>query len=262
MIAWVNAKNDTMDCIMGFNLSYTLYNDGWLIENVSYYQSNDWKFIPLKGISQEEADTKIKEYTKNITSSKCIEHKEDLENGNSFYTYELEEKYPYVNKKSTIKLNYNFDVKYNNGLYVETWEETFDKVDSKEDWNINGTWKYSYTSKDVPFTPNFKLNATIKVNDYDGSKVNCSYDLKINHWDKYHFKKEDTFDVKSVTLEHDFANVLKSAKGFKIDTNKNVDGSNVYAGGTLVGAHFCFDENKGVIFVNPWDKKYYDMTKN
>lgn len=264
MIAWINTKRDTMESKMCFNLTYTLYNDGWLIETITHYQDGDWKFVPLKGVSQENADTKIKEYSKNITSSKCIEHEEDLESGTSYFTYELKEKYPYATKSKTVKVNYEFNVTYDDGLYTETWKDTVDTVDSKEDWNINGTWKSSFT-KEITYSPSFKINSTIIINNYDGITVDCSYDVKINYWEDYHFKGNGTFTVEEIPLEIRNFQTVKSAKGFYIDTKKNADGSNAHLDTSLRIISFSIDENKGVIFGNPWgigQENFVAMTKN
>lgn len=258
MIAWVNAMRDTMESKMCFSLTYTFYNDGWLIETITHYQDEDWKFVPIKGISQENADKKIKEYSKNVTSSKCIEHEEDLENGTSYFTYELKEKYPYATKSKTVKINYEFKVTYDEGLYTEIWKDTVDTVDSKEDWNINGIWKYNFDEKGI------MLNAIIKVNSFDGTKVDCSYDINYKIYNLYHFKKTDTFEVEEIPFKNEYmtGGVLESAQGFYVDYKINADGEKTYANDIdFYNMAFCFDENRGVIFKNPYNKRNYDMTK-
>lgn len=260
MIAWVTAKRDTMKGKMCFKLAYTLYNDGWLIGSISHYQDRDWKFIPLKGISQEKADTEIGKRFKNMISSKCIEHKEDLENGTSYFTYELKEKYPYVTKNKIVKLNYEFDVKYDNGLYAEIWEDHADTLENKEDWKINGTWKSSFLKENTYVYGFCKIDSTISINNYDGSTVDCSYDIKITHGEKYHFKDNGTFTVEKIPLKYYINNVVESANGFIV---KNKDGTAVLTDTFSFPRQptFCFDENKGVTFVNPYTKEVTSMTK-
>ncbi len=263
MIAWVNAKRDTMESKMCFSLTYKLYNDGWLIETITHYQDENWEFIPLKGISQESADTRIKEYSKNISSSKCIEHEEDLENSTSYFTYELEEEYPYATKSKTVKINYEFNVTYDAGLYTETWKDTVDTVDSKEDWNIDGTWEYNYLADHYGAG---KINCIINIDNFNGYKVNGSYNIDINFTnDDINIKNNGVYETKEVFIKREYNTTLGAwidvkHNGFVIE---NEDGTAILTNNYLFPKQpaFCFDENEGIMFVNPYNGELCSMTK-
>lgn len=56
-----DVSNDAVKGQLSYVLNYNLYDEGWILDNVSRYFEGEWNFTPLKGPEQGAADTAIKE---------------------------------------------------------------------------------------------------------------------------------------------------------------------------------------------------------
>lgn len=57
----VHASNDDYSVVRNYKMKYVLYNDGWLLENVEYYENPDCpdETVPLHGVSHEQVEEDV-----------------------------------------------------------------------------------------------------------------------------------------------------------------------------------------------------------
>lgn len=55
----VKAQNENIECRLSYELYYALYNEGWVLDSVTPYESQNWEITPLSGPTQEQADDDI-----------------------------------------------------------------------------------------------------------------------------------------------------------------------------------------------------------
>ena len=68
MVTWIQSKNDIMEYSMGFELNYTLYEEGWLLDSITPIEKDKWQYYATKTPSIEEVDEVIKERYPNAKS--------------------------------------------------------------------------------------------------------------------------------------------------------------------------------------------------
>lgn len=263
MVTWIQSKNDIMEYSMGFELNYTLYEEGWLLDSINPLDKEAWQYCATKTPSIEEVDEVIKERHPNAKSYEYNDSEYD-EINKITYNYSIIEEHPYVTYDISYNIRYVFTPDENwYALLESSTDGVSDSGSTKtENWNINGTWTYSNSDN---------LNATITINNYDGKNIDCSYDIKYDGVEKYHFQKSGTFEVQELWLEYTlqkynsgdsyFTDIYGS--GFVVDSSTNVDGSRTIYG--YMGDRpmkFSFDKEKGVIFSTPRGGEIYTMTKN
>lgn len=68
----VEAENDCLWLNRSYVMTYGLYNEGWILDNVTTYHEADWKFRPLQGVDDEIIQQYIDKY-QNENNSGSIE---------------------------------------------------------------------------------------------------------------------------------------------------------------------------------------------
>lgn len=137
----VSCSNDKAKGIMYFLMKYTLYNDGFLINDISEYNRSKWKFTPVKGLSNEEVESLLHDYNmRNIENSPSWFGDYDTWEieiiSNEFETIDYLEYYSdssvFVEYKQTKSFD-SCDV-----TQIKTGELCFNNTIS--DWDIGGEW--------------------------------------------------------------------------------------------------------------------------
>ncbi len=248
---------------MGFELNYTLYEEGWLLDSITPIEKDKWQYYATKTPSIEEVDEVIKERYPNAKSYQ-FNNIECDETNKATYNYSIVEEHPYVTYDISHNIRYVFTPDENwYALLESSTDGVSDSGSTKtENWNINGTWTYSNSDN---------LSATITINSYDGKNIDCSYDINYDSVEKYHFQKSGTFEVQELWLEYTLQKYKDGTSsfvdiygtGFVVDSSTNVDGSRTiygYMGDRAM--KFSFDKEKGVVFSTPRGGEIYTMTKN
>ena len=127
----VKASNDNITCSLSYIMQYTLYNEGWILDNVSAYNTEAWSILPLTAPSPEDAENYVKEYYSYL----FLEEKLDFENKSSSFLFSVEEQHKYLFQEKVISVNFGFDSE------SATWKKstiTTSNVTGK--WNIEGNW--------------------------------------------------------------------------------------------------------------------------
>lgn len=128
----VDAASDAIEGTLYFEMDYSLYNDGWLLDSVRDDSTDLWHFTPLSGVSDEM----IQQY---IPSEATIDDiKIDLEGCAHTVSYTLVEPHTYcdvIYKETLLFL-------FQSGHYQGAEWYLADTMDngSYEDWKITGEW--------------------------------------------------------------------------------------------------------------------------
>ena len=161
----------------GYKMNYSLYNDGWHLDNVEPYYADDvtWKVIPLVGPDEEMVNQSLIQtfseknfwdysiYEKsNILqpgtySSEIVDKKIDLENGDASYTFEIEKIYVYARFKQKVKITLEF----NEDIGIWEYYNNYELSPSEDEWEIEGIWESDYFW--VKFDQYDVVNDTIRV---------------------------------------------------------------------------------------------------
>lgn len=129
----VDVSNDAVKGQLSYVLSYNLYDEGWILDNVSRYSDGKWNFTALKGPEQGLADAVINEKYSDCIFKNRVDTIES--NLSQLYYYNTGRQYKYAKEIH----NYEVDFKFNteNGV----WENQSIEKNSEYDWNIAGTYK-------------------------------------------------------------------------------------------------------------------------
>lgn len=144
--AWVEvwAENEEKSADLSFIMQYTLYNDGWLLENVAENRESQWEFTPESGPSEDLINSVIPAEATNILP-------EDFQGGNDFSVeYSLETDYGY----RITRENYTHSFYFDTSLGIWNASDNWELIDREEDYSpLIGTWKVtkdsSYTDADT-----------------------------------------------------------------------------------------------------------------
>lgn len=263
----VNSKNEDIDYLCKLELNYTLYNEGWLLDNILPYQEEEWCISPFKDVSNEDIENAIKRrytgpYNVDIPSFKRIDeyHTIITKNGKIgnevTYIYEFTKEHPYLTSISTEEIKFEFFV----GDTDWTANEKDDHlvIDYVQNWNINGTWEYTNSND---------FSAKITINNYDGKTIDCTYDIDCHGKridERFYVQNTGVYEVKEIQLDNvDRMNYYTGKEEYS-----NNYGTGFYVifenGTSSVGdgsVYFTFDQEKGVIISAPYFVGDIPMTK-
>ncbi len=102
---WVEvwAENEEKSADLSFIMQYTLYNDGWLLENVAENRESQWEFTPESGPSEDLISSTIPAEATNI-------EQEDYQGGNTLHiSYSMDTDCDYYIKHEDCSQDFYFD---------------------------------------------------------------------------------------------------------------------------------------------------------
>lgn len=128
--AWVHVdvSGPRVEGDMYYLMTYELYNDGWLLENVIENDRNQWHFVPLEGPTEDV-------WSWMLGNAENINTTLDLEAGYSEITWETIDSYTWCEFYYTKSLGCYFNSL--SGLW-ESGEPQ--ELACREKWHIDGTW--------------------------------------------------------------------------------------------------------------------------
>lgn len=139
-IAWVkvNVESESSKGEMYFVMTYKLYNDGWMLEEVAEDETESWYFEPLCGVTDEEIMDCIPE------GAEILDNSVNLEEGVHSIEYTYVEPHRYCNVTYTNQLMFTFASGYvdSDEYGVGSWNfmDSY-TLEKKEDWDICGTYE-------------------------------------------------------------------------------------------------------------------------
>ena len=211
---WVSGGNDDVKFEQGFELIYYLYNDGWRLEDYGKFEGERVPYIhPLSGVQQEVADAYIANKYENAT---LIGQDFDSENNSCTFQYDIKEVANYMTKTTTIELAYFFSISKGWGWSENPIETELEQI---SDWNINGTWTYSYYSPSLFNAPDTEVTAEITVNSYDGTQWTGDYSIQYDQYEHFAQSESGTFQTKNNEFIFTVAEYITGncEVGFKFD---------------------------------------------
>ena len=217
---WVAGSSADVELERGYELTYRLYNDGWKLEDYSSYSAPDRtsRLSPRSGVDRSTADSYIKNKYGNGT---FVSQDIDLEKGRCTFLYDIKDEYPYMTHTNTVELSYTFNISND-----WKWPASPVKRDVSErtDWNIKGTWTYSYHDPAAFGAPATNVTAKITVDSYDGNQWSGSYSIQYDQYEHFDKSESGTFSTTKNEYVHTIAKYITgdAKAGFKFDKNAGV----------------------------------------
>lgn len=128
----VIADNDVVSCEMSYIAEYSLYDQGWVLDNFSENNRGSWI---IKPISAPE-NSLLEEHSQ----ASYIDSDILLEEGTAFYYYEKVQDEVYCSTTYLYKAQYEFDAKETKWEYIDS-----EIVEKESEWDVDGTWSYVST---------------------------------------------------------------------------------------------------------------------
>lgn len=172
-IVFVTLKvgNDAVEGKISYILNYNLYDEGWILDDVSIYPEGEWEFKPLKSVEQSIADNTIKERLGGVMDRAGLGEfifSDRIDNLNTCQLYYyVNESYTYLKSKKYYVENFEFNKE--SGL----WEVGKIKVASERDqydWDIEGTWYPDETSDDYS-NSKYLHGLTVKIDNVNNNNA-------------------------------------------------------------------------------------------
>lgn len=229
VIVSVISSNDEVEYIEKYMIKYIKGEDGWTLEQIGNYESNEWEKKPRKAPTTSELIENSKKYMHNHSSYEFDEFNEattsaiiDLEKGSARYFYEIKKYTPMQHIHGELAFEYHF----NND--TEEWEcISLSQANSyKEEIDMFHSWYWNENAIILNHEYRFK------VTNQDEKSIVA--DLYVNN--KYH-QMSGKFDVRVKNIYVELFDVEDKSYylcgTFDIETGE--------FGGTLYTA---YDENK------------------
>lgn len=140
---WAEVESEVATGRVGYVMQYVLYDEGWILEEVTSYEPQSWAFTPLTGVSQSRADADILEEEAAL-QWQFVSADTDLEQGICYYNYVAEETIyeNFCNMRHAASVEYVFDT------MVGEWELVRVNDHGFADWSyLAGTWQTSAAVK-------------------------------------------------------------------------------------------------------------------
>lgn len=198
---WVEiiSKNDVAEKTSYYILYYKYANEKWNYENYNDDYTNNWKVIPISGLSKKILDNEIKNQSENGAEVKLVDRKTDLKNKKETLSFDYKYSDDILTSNGTFDVIYVFNdtewvfggktnEKYDNKWsYVGTWEDVGTKSTHRlnlkeENGNITGVYKYTST---IGIGREYTFNYT------SGTFSNGNIEMK----GQYVFYKDETDDT-------------------------------------------------------------------
>lgn len=136
----VSAASDAVQGEMYYVMTYGLYNDGWLLDDIADDATEQWLFTPLKGVSEEEIHETLRYFPEDL---EILSNELDLASGTQTVTISYSEHHTYCDAVYKEQLIYYFGSTY--GVYGTSgagyWGESFVTLDTDMTWNVCGTYR-------------------------------------------------------------------------------------------------------------------------
>lgn len=151
--ATIEASNDSIQCSLSYELTYGLYDQGWILDNVARYdgEESSWSIVPLQAYPEELCNADILQmycYGRWSNETEVLDYgaESSLESFNADENYSMctfisscYSEYPYLKESRQIKTTYVFDPTMGDWYFANA-----DILDADMDWsNMYGTWNLS-----------------------------------------------------------------------------------------------------------------------
>lgn len=168
----IKGESDTYSVVRNYLMTYGLYNDGWVLDNVESYQDdqNVDKTIPLV---TNQAEIEV------LTDAGYEVVADEIYEENSMYfnkiSYNVLNEYQYMDEV----VQYNDYYYFNPDIYEwEYWDYDFEVLEEK--WNLNGTWHFETESPErFGYYLHDDAYFDYKIKSFDGKTVDLEYTQSI-----------------------------------------------------------------------------------
>lgn len=149
-LVWVRVDiaSDAIKGKLYYRMTYNLYNDGWLLEEIVDDNISSWSFTPLRGAPKELVDRSLP------GGAEIVSEEVDLKEGLHHITYRYVEERLYCDITHTRQCTLYFGADYSGFTSGRgEWGPGNDvELETLEDWRISGTWEGSYGTQTFVLT--------------------------------------------------------------------------------------------------------------
>lgn len=212
----ISLSSDMFEGKASYIMDYSLYNDGWHLENVESDDASAWSFTVLRGLTEEELLQQLP------TGATILDIQTDLDAGTQFVTYERTESHALCD----VTFTGTFDGHFNTYNEVDWFFYTHEVVDS-EQWHPelelqNSNWGPYRVCED----------GTVQYTTYDGQMAQRGTQNRIlleqytadifivefgwADWDKYY--------QKGYTIDWGGLNWYDMRYGYRLGTGRDMRG--------------------------------------
>lgn len=128
----VEGESDAIRSSTYYIMNYGLYNDGWILDDISVDSTDLWKYVPKQKPSEGTIRNAISE------NAIILDEVLDLEAELYAVKYELSEELLYCDVDYQYALNFRFRNSYGGGTWVADVPYELERF---EDWKVDGTWR-------------------------------------------------------------------------------------------------------------------------
>ena len=128
----VMAENNVVSCEMSYVAEYSLYDQGWVLENFLENNKGSWSIKPVSAPENKLLEER--------SHDSYIDSDILLDEGTAFYYYEKVEDEVYCSTTYLYKARYEFDTKETKWEYIDS-----EAIEMESEWDIDGTWSYVST---------------------------------------------------------------------------------------------------------------------
>lgn len=162
---WVSirAEDDEKSAELSFLMIYTLYNEGWKLEEITPSKEYGWEFAPLQGPSEEVIRTDLEHWEPFEVTSNDVK----LYENHAYITAEREgDGGYYIVKQKTI---FGFDFDPQSGIWSHSSSDYQDLGSSYDFSPVIGTWKYTEEVDEIDEDTGEPIiqGAELKINSID-----------------------------------------------------------------------------------------------
>lgn len=220
----VDADNDAVTCTLSYILSYVLYNEGWMLEDVERDYTGKWEIAPLEGPDLEVVQNYL--VSANYDNAEYVSNEANLESGTDTYTFTNVTNYAYMTARDTLRVIASFDE--DSGTWMCD-EDSVEIISTDTMWDLNGKWDYSWKVGMVD------LKYTVTVTDFTDGVLTCDYDLfsrgnfdyravgsgafKMEGYGKNHPSFAYKMEIPSDNIHWDFELTVSKDGGVFVDTH-------------------------------------------
>ena len=216
---WVNvgASNENINCSIQYEMTYNLYNEGWMLDAVVPYERDNWTIVPLQGPSYDQAYAALQDIlaeTHFITSSGGIAVPQssynysggdcEFSDETAVYYFYRHDDYAYASQDTTDAIYFEFDDSTVSWVY----DSIEYGVEVNTTWHASGTyygWYSAISSYSIEITQidNQTIHVTVYESYYDGTvTVIVDKDETLESWGVHDY--ESRIVVTPIEIQYDY----------------------------------------------------------
>ena len=212
----VKASNEEIDCNFSYILTYNLYNEGWILDDLKINSKGEWTIRPKKGPEQEYINKAIG------NDFMILDADIDLANNSAIYIGNILEYHNNVKINRVMSYEFQFEPEEAAWIYNNSYIES-----NNDEWYPgDGLW-----SVDIQST-----TYLLRIKDFDTENLKVNYDLYYNTSGSLSPKQSQEMHIGKTAYLQEYCGEDTTGYYFNMgyDFNQNLATSSGYLFGVLV----------------------------